>query len=216
MHLPRALAAKLILGGSGIAVLAAASVSRLPPRPVAVAAPTPRAAIMRPARAAAPAASPKRGPAAESTATAMTIKRVLPIGAIKFGDYAWDTKGVPDGPLIITVDLAAQTLSVFRDGYEIGAAAILYGADDKPTPLGTFPITQKDAHHVSNLYDAPMPYMLRLTNDGVSIHGTEVAWGYATHGCIGVPTKFARLLFNEARLGDRVIITRGKSLLPAA
>ncbi|WP_287980496.1 L,D-transpeptidase family protein [Sphingomonas sp.] len=216
MHLPRALAAKLILGGSGIAVLAAASVSRLPPRPVAVAAPTPRAAIMRPARAAAPAASPERGPAAESTATAMTIKRVLPIGAIKFGDYAWDTKGVPDGPLIITVDLAAQTLSVFRDGYEIGAAAILYGADDKPTPLGTFPITQKDAHHVSNLYDAPMPYMLRLTNDGVSIHGTEVAWGYATHGCIGVPTKFARLLFNEARLGDRVIITRGKSLLPAA
>ena len=171
---------------------------------------------MRPARAAAPAASPKRGPAAESTATAMTIKRVLPIGAIKFGDYAWDTKGVPDGPLIITVDLAAQTLSVFRDGYEIGAAAILYGADDKPTPLGTFPITQKDAHHVSNLYDAPMPYMLRLTNDGVSIHGTEVAWGYATHGCIGVPTKFARLLFNEAKLGDRVIITRGKSLLPAA
>ncbi|WP_288937198.1 L,D-transpeptidase family protein [uncultured Sphingomonas sp.] len=216
MHLPRALAAKLILGGSGIAVLAAASVSRLPPRPVAVAAPTPRAAIMRSARAAAPAASLKRGPAAESTATAMTIKRVLPIGAIKFGDYAWDTKGVPDGPLIITVDLAAQTLSVFRDGYEIGAAAILYGADDKPTPLGTFPITQKDAHHVSNLYDAPMPYMLRLTNDGVSIHGTEVAWGYATHGCIGVPTKFARLLFNEARLGDRVIITRGKSLLPAA
>ncbi|MBI0473982.1 hypothetical protein D9601_01205 [Sphingomonas sp. MA1305] len=142
----------------------------------------------------------------------MTIKRVLDIGPIKFGDYAWDDEGVPDGPLIITVDLAAQTLSVFRDGYEIGAAAILYGTDDKPTPLGTFPITQKDADHVSTLYHAPMPYMLRLTNDGVSIHGTEVAWGYATHGCVGVPTAFAKKLFAVAKLGDRVIVTRGRVL----
>jgi lipoprotein-anchoring transpeptidase ErfK/SrfK len=147
----------------------------------------------------------------------MTIKRVLDIGPIKFGDYAWDDKGVPDGPLIITVDLAAQTLSVFRGGYEIGAAAILYGADEKPTPLGTFPILMKDARHVSRTYgNAPMPYTLRLTADGVAIHGSKVEWGYATHGCIGVPVAFARLLFAQAKLGDRVIITRGKSLLPQA
>ena len=140
------------------------------------------------------------------------VKRVLDIGPIKFGDYTWDDAGVPAGPLIVTVDLAAQTLSVFRDGYEIGATAILYGADDKPTPLGSFPILMKDAHHVSSLYGAPMPYTMRLTNDGVAVHGTEVAWGYATHGCIGVPTAFAKLLFREAKVGDRVIITRGKTL----
>ncbi|GEM71562.1 hypothetical protein SAQ01S_13280 [Sphingomonas aquatilis NBRC 16722] len=143
----------------------------------------------------------------------MQVKRILDIGPIKFGDYAWDTKGVPDGPLIITVDLAAQTLSVFRDGYEIGAAAILYGADEKPTPLGTFPILMKDATHVSRTYDnAPMPYTLRLTGDGVAIHGSKVEWGYATHGCIGVPVAFAKLLFAQAKVGDRVIITRGKTL----
>jgi lipoprotein-anchoring transpeptidase ErfK/SrfK len=150
------------------------------------------------------------GPAAEDP---MAVKRILDIGPIKFGDYAWDEAGVPDGPLVVTVDLAAQTLSVFRGGYEIGAAAILYGADDKPTPLGTFPILMKDADHVSRTYgNAPMPYTLRLTPDGVSVHGTEVAWGYATHGCIGVPTAFARLLFRVARVGDRVIITRGRTL----
>jgi lipoprotein-anchoring transpeptidase ErfK/SrfK len=55
--------------------------------------------------------------------------------------------------------------------------------------------------------------MLRLTNDGVSIHGSEVEWAAATHGCIGVPTKFAALLFAQAKLGDRVIITNGKMLL---
>ncbi len=141
------------------------------------------------------------------------VKRVLPItGPFRHGDYVWDDKGVPAGPIIITVDLAAQTLSVFRDGYEIGAAVILYGADNMMTPLGTFPITQKDANHWSNLYDAPMPYMLRLTSDGVAIHGSDVELGSATHGCIGVPNKFAALLFGQAKLGDRVIITRGKMM----
>ncbi len=82
----------------------------------------------------------------------------------------------------------AQVVSIFRDGYEIGTAAIIYGADNMPTPLGVFPILQKDATHVSNLYDAPMPYMLRLTNDGVAIHASDVRYGNATHGCIGVPT----------------------------
>jgi lipoprotein-anchoring transpeptidase ErfK/SrfK len=78
--------------------------------------------------------------------------------------------------------------------------------------VGAFPITQKDADHVSNLYDAPMPYMLRLTNDGVAIHGSNVKWGNATHGCIGVPTAFARKLFSAVKLGDLVIITNGKML----
>ncbi|EZP72439.1 ErfK/YbiS/YcfS/YnhG family protein [Sphingomonas paucimobilis] len=145
---------------------------------------------------------------------ALAVKSILPIeGPFRHGDYVWDESRAPAaGRVIITVDLKAQTLSVFRAGHEIGAAVILYGADDKPSPLGAFPITEKDADHVSNLYDAPMPYMLRLTNDGVAIHGSDVRWGSATHGCIGVPTPFARKLFNVAKLGDLVVITNGKML----
>ncbi len=103
-------------------------------------------------------------------------------------------------------------MSIFRDGYEIGTAAIIYGADNMPTPLGVFPILEKDAEHISNLYDAPMPYMLRLTRDGVAIHGSDVRYGYATHGCVGVPTAFARKLFAATRIGDQVIVTNGKRL----
>ncbi|MBA4762568.1 MAG: hypothetical protein B7Y97_07545 [Sphingomonas sp. 32-66-10] len=144
----------------------------------------------------------------------MTVKRILDIpGPISFGTYYWNTDGVPaDGALVITVDLEAQTMSVFRDGYEIGATAILYGMDEKPTPLGVHTIKQKKVHHISNLYGAPMPYMMRLTWDGVAIHGSEVEEGRATHGCIGVPTAFAKLVFAQAKLGDKVIITRGKRL----
>ena len=144
---------------------------------------------------------------------AYVVKRILDIpGPMRHGDFHWDEAGVPAGPMIVTVDLAAQTLSVFRGGYEIGTAVILYGADEKPTPLGVFAITQKDAKHVSSIYNAPMPYMLRLTNDGVSIHGSEVADGYMTHGCVGVPTAFAKKLFGAVKLGDRVIVTRGEML----
>lgn len=176
-----------------------------PVKPVAKAASVPLAAP-----------APVATPIAVSTPApeAMVVRRVLDIeGPFTHGRWVWDEDGAPSkGPLVITIDLDAQTLSVFRDGYEIGAAVVLYGADWKPTPLGALKITEKDADHVSNLYGAPMPYMLRLTNDGISIHGSDVQEGAATHGCIGVPTAFARKLFGAAKLGDRVIITNGKRL----
>ncbi len=153
-------------------------------------------------------------PQPQSQPASYTIKSVLPIeGPMKMGDHHWDESAAPvKGTIVVTVDLAAQVLSVFRDGHEIGAAAVLFGADAKPTPLGVYPITQKDADHVSNIYHAPMPYMLRLTNDGISIHASEVADGYMTHGCIGVPLAFAKKLFAAVKLGDKVIVTRGEAL----
>ncbi len=139
------------------------------------------------------------------------IKRVLPIeGPIKYGEWHWDDAGVPDGSLLITVDLDARVISVFRNGYEIGAAAVLLGTDDHPTPLGTFPIMLKKRHNVSTIYGADMPFTMRLTNDGVAIHGAPVEKGYASHGCIGTPNDFAEKLFSVAKVGDKVVITRGQ------
>ena len=154
-------------------------------------------------------------PAAPAANPDFVVRRILDIpGPLKMGEFHWDESGAPaDGPVVITVDLDAQVLSIFRGGYEIGAAAILYGREDKPTPLGAFPISQKHARHVSNLYGAPMPYMMRLTNDGITIHGSDsVAPGYATHGCVAVPVPFAKRLFEAAKLGDVVIVTKGKRL----
>ena len=198
--------------GSSVALAAAAFVSTLvlveglPSRGDA-AAPAVQRIALAPKAATVPAAPAK--PAAE-----FVVKRILPIeGAIRYGEWHWDEKGAPAaGSMVVTVDLKANVLSVFRDGYEIGATAILTGHGDKPTPLGVFPITEKDKDHVSNLYDAPMPYMLRLTDDGVSIHSTKVENGYVTHGCIGVPDAFAAKLFAAAKLGDRVIVTDGAKL----
>lgn len=159
------------------------------------------------------AAAPKSVAKPAPQPAAYVVKRALTINEpIVHGFWTWDDAGVPDGPIVVTVDTKAQTMSVFKGGYEIGVAVVLYGADWKPTPMGVYPITQKKKHHVSNLYGAPMPFMQRLTNDGVAIHASDVQEGYATHGCIGVPKAFAQKLFETTKLGDVVIITHGETL----
>jgi lipoprotein-anchoring transpeptidase ErfK/SrfK len=159
------------------------------------------------------AAAPAPAPAPAPANSPFVVKSILKIDEpIKFGQFFWDESAASTGPIVVTVDLEARTISVFRDGHEIGAAAILKGYGSKPTPTGMFPISQKDADHVSSIYDAPMPWMLRLTGDGVSIHGSKVERGYATNGCIGVPDGFAKRLFGVASLGDKVIVTDGKRL----
>lgn len=128
-----------------------------------------------------------------------------------YGEFVWNDDGIPAGRAWIRVDLAAQTVSIFRAGHEIGTAVILYGTDGHATPTGAFSVLEKDKDHWSRSYDAPMPYMLRLTDDGVAIHASDVEKGFATHGCIGVPIAFARQLFGAMNRGDSVVILPAQS-----
>ena len=129
-----------------------------------------------------------------------------------YGDFVWNDRDVPTGQVWVRVDLESQLISVYRAGHEIGTAVILYGADEKETPDGVFPVIAKIKDHKSITYDnAPMPYTLRLTDDGVSIHGSDVRWGRATHGCIGVPIEFAQKLFGQVSKGDEVVIISDRS-----
>ncbi|MBO9714957.1 L,D-transpeptidase family protein [Sphingomonas sp.] len=142
---------------------------------------------------------------------APVVRQVLATDAeLEPGEYLWNPELARTGPIAIVVDVAAERLYVYRGGVEIGRTLILYGDDDKPTPLGEFTVLQKDRDHISNLYDAPMPYMLRLTWGGISIHGSgEVVDGrYATHGCVGLPDEFAALLFAAVPKGTPVTVTR--------
>lgn len=124
---------------------------------------------------------------------------------LNYGDYAWDDYG-GGGAVWIRIDLDRQILSVFRGEDEIGTAVILYGAPEKPTPRGAFRVIAKATDHYSRSYDAPMPFMLRLTEDGVAIHASRVRPGGATHGCLGVPTGFASKVYAIAALGTPVYI----------
>jgi lipoprotein-anchoring transpeptidase ErfK/SrfK len=210
--MPSLLNGRILLGTAlvGLAAVAVGMMTAAPPKPAATTrvalAPTASEAPRSSASVAAPAAA--ASPAADQ---GLVIKRILPIsGPIKYGQWHWDDADVPAGPIVVTVDLEARVISVFKGGYEIGAAAVLLGSQEKPTPVGVFPITEKKVRHTSNLYDAEMPYMQRLTDDGITLHATDVRWGYASHGCIGMPPAFAKKVFETTHVGDKVYITRGK------
>lgn len=213
--MPRRRSLKRAIGGAAFFLLggttaAALSVARQPTHP----------AIAEPIAAVAPGDRIEVSPAAMRQALAAgqidrPIKSILRVPArMQFGDFRWDDAGVPAGPLWIRVDKRAQIISVFRAGHEIGTAVILYGADGLETPTGKFPILAKLKNHRSATYDAPMPYTLRLTADGVAIHASDVRWGLATHGCVGVPDGFAKKLFAAAAVGDEVFVV-GSNARPA-
>jgi hypothetical protein len=66
---------------------------------------------------------------------------------------------------------------------------------------------QKQKEHRSTIYDgAPMPYMERLTWGGVALHAGGLPGYPESHGCIHLPTEFARRLFDISPSGMTVVI----------
>jgi lipoprotein-anchoring transpeptidase ErfK/SrfK len=109
--------------------------------------------------------------------------------------FLWNDSGSSE-PVSIVVSIPDQKAYVYRGTMLIGASTVSTGKDGKETPVGVFPILQKSEKHKSNLYDsAPMPFMQRLTWDGVAIHAGMNPGFPASHGCIRVPTDFAKKLF---------------------
>jgi len=127
---------------------------------------------------------------------------------LKPGQFVWQPELAPSGTVTMTIDLAHQRAYVYRDGVRIGATTISSGKPGYETPTGVFAVLQKDKDHYSKKYHhAPMPYDLRLTWEGISVHGGHVPGYPASHGCVRLPIAFSRALFNEARLGMTVTIT---------
>jgi lipoprotein-anchoring transpeptidase ErfK/SrfK len=143
--------------------------------------------------------------AAQRGLAASGVRSILSTGGqLAFGQWKWDTQGVPAGPIRVRVDLKRQLVSVYRGADEIGTAVVVYGIEGKDTPRGKLSILGKTRDYRSITYDAEMPYSLWLRSDGVAIHGSSVTMGHATNGCIGVPVEFAENLFDVAEKGDIV------------
>ena len=121
--------------------------------------------------------------------------------------FVWKDNGSSE-PVTIVVSLMEQRAFVYRGSTMIAATTISSGKDGKDTPAGTYPILQKNAVHKSSLYDdASMPFMQRLTWDGIAIHAGRNPGFPASHGCIRVPLGFAKQLFGVTTLGTTVTVT---------
>ncbi|HQZ32008.1 MAG TPA: L,D-transpeptidase family protein, partial [Arenimonas sp.] len=112
--------------------------------------------------------------------------RGQPAGSFELlpGEYLWLPELSPRGPVLVLVSLPEQRAYVYRNGVRIGVATVSTGKPGYETPTGVFTILQKKREHYSNLYDdAPMPFMQRLTWDGVAMHAGRVPGYPASHGC---------------------------------
>ncbi len=116
---------------------------------------------------------------------------------------------VPDskGPLLLTVSVAKQTITLYDGGVEVAKAPVSTGTEERPTPMGVFSVIEKSWWHRSNMYSAaPMPFMQRITWSGVALHAGDLPGYRASHGCIRLPESFALRLWYTTRIGARVIV----------
>ena len=108
----------------------------------------------------------------------------------------------------IIVDLTHQMLYVYRSGKQIGCAAVSTGIKGHPTAPGTYTILTKNVkYHSEKYHEASMPFMERLTWDGMAIHGGNNLGKPSSHGCIHVPLDFAEKLYGITQKGDTVLVS---------
>ncbi len=131
------------------------------------------------------------------------------------GEYMWDAGAGNPGTLKIVVLLDIQRLYVFNNSKLVAFSTISSGKPGHETPPGIFPILQKSKDHKSNIYDdAPMPFMQRLTWDGIAMHAGHLPGRPASHGCIRLPKQFAQSLFGITKTGQDVIVLRDADTPP--
>lgn len=123
------------------------------------------------------------------------------------GQYLWTPERAGPGQVVVVVSLPEQRAHVYRHGVRIGVSTISSGKPGNETPTGVFPILQKREEHYSNLYNnAPMPYMQRLTWDGIALHAGKIPGYPASHGCVRLPLAFAKELFAATERGVTVVV----------
>ena len=145
-------------------------------------------------------------PQAAATVSAPDVRTLKP------GEFLWYPQIAPEGPVVLVVSLDEQRAYVYRNGMAIGVSTISSGKAGKDTPTGVFTILQKNKDHRSNIYNnAPMPYMQRLTWDGIALHGGHLPGYPASHGCVRLPQAFAEKLFGITRFGDSVVVANAKA-----
>jgi lipoprotein-anchoring transpeptidase ErfK/SrfK len=111
-------------------------------------------------------------------------------------------------PIMAIVSIKSQKVTFYdADGW-ILRAPVSTGTTGRETPAGIFSVVQKDKDHHSSLYDdAWMPNMLRITWNGIALHGGPLPGYAASHGCVRMPFGFAEKLFDKVPIGTRVIIS---------
>ena len=154
-------------------------------------------------------------------------------GAPAAGGY-WDGDGVEGKPLI-RINLDEQKAFYFKGGQLVGVTPLSTGIEGRETPKGRFKVTQKSKDHKSSLYGvirdtatgeivnhdakvgkdipktgqvferAPMANFMRF-NGAIGMHAGHLPGYAASHGCVRMPDRMAKIFFKHTPLGTPVIV----------
>jgi lipoprotein-anchoring transpeptidase ErfK/SrfK len=123
------------------------------------------------------------------------------------GQYLW--RNVPEGvgPMRVVVSLSDQLAFVYRGNTLMAVSTISSGREEKPTPTGIFSVLDKQPMYRSKKYDnAPMPWMQRIDDYGIALHAGFNPGVPASHGCVRLPSAFAKKLYSVTEVGTPVYI----------
>jgi lipoprotein-anchoring transpeptidase ErfK/SrfK len=124
---------------------------------------------------------------------------------LRSGEWKWNAAAPRKGAAELVVNLGRQRAWLYRGGELAAVTTVSSGKPGKDSPVGRFPILEKKRFHRSNRYsNAPMPFMQRLNQWGVALHGGEIPPYPASHGCIRLPMQFAERLYAVTAVGTPV------------
>ena len=110
--------------------------------------------------------------------------------------------------IMAIVSIKSQKVTIYdADGW-ILSAPVSTGTTGRETAAGVFAVVEKNKDHRSNMYDdAWMPNMLRITWNGIALHGGPLPGYPASHGCVRMPFGFAEKMFDKVPMNTRIIIS---------
>jgi hypothetical protein len=126
--------------------------------------------------------------------------------ALRPGQYLW--RDVPaGGPERVVISLSDQMAYLYRGSMLMAASTISSGQPGRDTPTGVFSVLDKQPMYRSKKYDnAPMPWMQRIDQYGVALHAGYNPGTPASHGCVRLPSAFAKKLYSVTDVGTPVYI----------
>ena len=125
---------------------------------------------------------------------------------LKPGQFYWATT-IPAGETRVIIDRLTQMAYVYRDDALVGVSTVSTAKQGHITPLGEWTILEKRPFYRSKKYDnAPMPWMERIDEYGIALHGGGTPGYPESHGCIHLPNKFAEKLYGLTKIGTKVVI----------
>ena len=127
--------------------------------------------------------------------------------ALKPGQYLWRDVPQSAGEERVVVSLSDQMAYLYRGNTLMAVATVSSGQPGRDTPTGIFSVLGKKTLHRSKKYDnAPMPFAQFIDEYGVALHAGFNPGRPASHGCVRLPSAFAKKLFSVTDVGTPVYI----------